>query len=215
MQLTSILKTRATCCANLQVMTSGDPKESAFRACYYQQLADTISNNSNFPQKHPGVPDGSEGSDRTSYTLTENYTLPVAQATGRVAYVLLCFVVTFTNHQKDTCVTFFAGAAVMLKPFTQLLVMLNHSYYLSFNHFQNLCIQFVFSSMYLWIYIANMYSPSFSPPPLPLYLRTPAVAHQRCTWRPRSSKLRDALGGHNRASLEMHLEAVIVRTWRP
>jgi len=107
----------------------------------------------------------------------ENYALPVAQATGRIAYVLLYFVVTFTHHQKDTCVTHFAGAAVMLKPFTQRLAMLNHSYYLSFNDFQNLCIQFVFSSMYLCIYIANMYSPSFSPPPLPLYLRTPAVAH--------------------------------------
>ena len=31
----------------------------------------------------------------------------------------------------------------------------NHSYYLSFNNFQNLCIQFVFSSMYLYIYIAT------------------------------------------------------------
>ena len=31
----------------------------------------------------------------------------------------------------------------------------NHSYYLSFNTLSNLCIQFVFSSMYLWIYIAT------------------------------------------------------------
>jgi len=31
----------------------------------------------------------------------------------------------------------------------------------------------------------------------------------RCTWRPRSSELRDALGGRDRASLDMHLEAVI------
>jgi len=54
--------------------------------------------------------------------------LPVAQSTARVAYVLLDFVVTFTHHQKDTCVTLFAGAAVMLKPFTQRVVMLNHSY---------------------------------------------------------------------------------------
>ena len=30
----------------------------------------------------------------------------------------------------------------------------------------------------------NMYSPSLSPPPLPLDLRTPGVAHYRCTWRP-------------------------------
>jgi hypothetical protein len=110
------------------------------------QTTSFISNNSSFRQKHLGVPDGSDGSDGTSYPLTENYTLPVVQATGRVAYVLLYFVVTFTHHQKDTCVTLFAGAAVMLKPFTQRLAMLNHSYYLSFNDFQNLCIQFVFSS---------------------------------------------------------------------
>jgi len=113
-----------------------------------------ISNNSNFRQKHLGVPDGSDGSDGTSYPLTENHTLPVAQAKVCVAYVLLYFVVTFTHHQKDTCVTLFAGAAVMLKPFTQHLAMFNHSYYLSFNDFQNLCIQFVFSSMYLCIYVS-------------------------------------------------------------
>jgi len=70
------------------------------------------------------------------------------------------------------CVTLFAVAAVMLKPFTQRLATLmpfsgrsffgntagapgNHSYYLSFNDFQNLCIQFLFSSMYLCIYIAT------------------------------------------------------------
>jgi len=40
----------------------------------------------------------------------------------------------------------------MLKPFTQRLAMLNHSYYLEFNDFQNLCVQFVFSSMYLYSY---------------------------------------------------------------
>ena len=31
----------------------------------------------------------------------------------------------------------------------------------------------------------------------------------RCTCRPRSSALRDALGGHDRASLVMHLEPEI------
>jgi hypothetical protein len=45
----------------------------------------TISNNPSFRLKHPGVPDGYDGSDGTSHPLTENYTLPVAQATGRVA----------------------------------------------------------------------------------------------------------------------------------
>jgi hypothetical protein len=41
-----------------------------------------INNNSSFRQKSPGVPGGCDGSDRTSYLLTDNYTLPVAQATG-------------------------------------------------------------------------------------------------------------------------------------
>jgi len=35
------------------------------------------------------------------------------------------------------------------------------------------------------------------------------------TWRPRSSELRDALEGGDQASLEMHLKAMMVRTWRP
>jgi len=30
-----------------------------------------------------------------------------------------------------------------------------------------------------------------------------------CTWRPRLSELRDALGGRDRASLDMNLEAEI------
>jgi hypothetical protein len=73
-----------------------------------------ISNNPCFHLKHPGVPDGSDRSYETSYPLTENYTLPVAQATGRVTYspTLLC--ARYTHDQNDTCVTLFAGAAVML-----------------------------------------------------------------------------------------------------
>jgi len=79
-----------------------------------------ISNDPSFRQKHPGVPDGSDGSDGTSYPLTENYTLPVALQT----YLLYC-VVTYKHHQNDTCGTLFAVAAVMLKRFTQHLVMFN------------------------------------------------------------------------------------------
>ena len=36
----------------------------------------------------------------------------------------------------------------------------------------------------------------------------------RCTWRPRSSQLRDPPGAHDRASLGMHWEAVFRRVWR-
>ena len=46
-----------------------------------------ISNDPSFCQKHPGVLDGSDSSDGTSYPLTVNYTLPVAQAMGHVAYL--------------------------------------------------------------------------------------------------------------------------------
>jgi len=168
-----------------------------------------ISNYSSFRQKHPGVPDGSDGSDATSYPLTENYTLPVAQATGRIAYVLLYFVVMFTHHQKDTCVTLFGGAAVMLKPFTQHLAMLNHSYYLSFNNFQNLCIQFVFSSLYLCIYIATYLHTVYLD-----WQHAVIVSNTRCAWRWRLRELRDTLGGRDRVSWEMHFEAMIERVWR-
>jgi len=44
-----------------------------------------ISNNSSFHRKHPGVPNGSDGSDGTSYSLMENYTLSVARAMESVA----------------------------------------------------------------------------------------------------------------------------------
>ena len=46
-----------------------------------------ISNNPSFHLKHPGVPDGSDGSGGTSYHLTENQTPPISQVTGRVAYI--------------------------------------------------------------------------------------------------------------------------------
>jgi hypothetical protein len=46
----------------------------------------SISNNRSLHRQHPGVPDASDGSDGTSYALTENYTFPAAQATRRVAH---------------------------------------------------------------------------------------------------------------------------------
>jgi len=35
------------------------------------------------------------------------------------------------------------------------------------------------------------------------------------TWRPELFEIRDTPGGHDGGSLEIHLQAVIVRTWRP
>jgi len=60
----------------------------------------------------------------------------------------------------------------------------------------------------------NMYSPSLSPPPLPVYLRTPAVALQRFTLGPWSSEVGDIVWGRDRASLEMQLETEIEWTQR-
>jgi hypothetical protein len=42
-----------------------------------------------------------------------------------------------------------------------------------------------------------------------MHLEAQIERTQRCTWRPYSGKFYDALGGGNRAYLEIHLEAVI------
>jgi len=48
---------------------------------------------------------------------------------------------------------------------------------------------------------------------LTIYLEAVIELVWRCTWRPRSSELRDALGGRDGGNSEMHLEAVIERVW--
>jgi hypothetical protein len=49
---------------------------------------------------------------------------------------------------------------------------------------------------------------------LTIYLEAAVELVWRCTWRPRSNELRDALGARDQASLEMHLEAEIKWTER-
>jgi len=49
---------------------------------------------------------------------------------------------------------------------------------------------------------------------LKIYLDSAIELVWRCTWKPWSSELRDALGAHDRSSYEMHWEAVIVPIWR-
>ena len=49
---------------------------------------------------------------------------------------------------------------------------------------------------------------------LTIYLEAVIELVWRCTWRPRLSELRDALGGHDWSSLEMHREAAIEWVWR-
>jgi len=84
---------------------------------YWRVLATAITywyigHNSSFRQKHLGVPDGSDGSDGTSYPLMVNYTLPVTQATGRVAYVppLLCGDV-YAPSEGHVCYTLRRGCS--------------------------------------------------------------------------------------------------------
>ena len=71
-----------------------------------------ISNDPSFRQKHPGVLDGSDGSDGTSYPLTENYTLHVAQATGRVAHVPpVLFGDVYAPSERHVCYTLRSGCS--------------------------------------------------------------------------------------------------------
>ena len=75
------------------------------------------------------------------------------------------------------------------------------------------CIQFVFWSMYLCIYIAtNLHTVYLD------WLQAVLERNLRCTWKWRSGELRDILRGCDRGSMVMQLEAVIKHmrrcTWR-
>jgi len=71
-----------------------------------------ISNDPSFRQKHRRVPDGSDGSDGTSYPLRENYTLPVAQAMCHVAHVLpLLFGGIYAPSERHVCYTLRSGCS--------------------------------------------------------------------------------------------------------
>jgi len=111
-QTTSWLATRSSMAMAPSISKSGKPLHPMEHAL--SPVAIYISNNASFRLKHPGVPDSSDGSDGTLYPLTENNTLPVAQATSCVAYLPPLPCTWYTHHQNDTCVTLFAGAAVML-----------------------------------------------------------------------------------------------------
>jgi len=68
-----------------------------------------ISNDLSFRQKHQGVPDGSDG---TSYPLTESYMLSVAEATGRIAHLppLPCGDV-YAPPERHVCCTLRSGCS--------------------------------------------------------------------------------------------------------
>jgi len=171
-----------------------------------------ISNNSSFRKKHPGVPDGSDGSDETSYHPTENNMLPVAQAMCRNSHCihtspsvywpdLVAFRCTW-EHLGARRITGEQSGKIMFG--TAAGAPGNHSYYLSFNDLQNLCIQFVFLSMYLCIYIATYLRKVYLD-----WQHTVIESNSRCARRSRSSEYRDTLRGRDRASLEMQLETEI------
>jgi len=63
--------------------------------------------------------------------------------------------------------------------------------------------------------VPNIYSPSLYPPPLPLYIRTPAITPSRCTWMLWWSEFPDALGGRGGANLEVVIVSIWRFTWRP
>ena len=77
-------------------------------------------------------------------------------------------------------------------------------------------------AVYLLRGLPNIYYASLIPPvslytyrrSLTIYLEAVIELVCRCTWRPRSSELRDALGGRDRVNWELHLEAMIERVWR-
>ena len=150
----------------------------------------SISNDPIFRQKHAGVPDGSEGSDGTWHAFTENYTLPFAQATGRVANVPpVLGGDVYASSERHVCYTLRRGCS-----YAEAVYKMPGDRRQAWEHLEShSCIQFVFLSMYLCgnvsIYLPiytryiwtgcgqpNIYSPSPCPPPLPLYLRTTAVA---------------------------------------
>jgi len=197
---------------------------TCFASNVLNECAWYISNDPNFRLKHPGVPDGSDSSDGTLYALTENYTLPVAQARARVAYVppLLCCDV-YTSSERHVCYTLRRGCcyaeAVYTTPgdrreaWEHLRAPATCLQAPRITVMYSVCI-LIYVSMYLYSYpsthaiselaaVCQIYTPRH-----PVHLRYPCISVQppslledildraclRCTWRRRLSELRDALG---------------------
>jgi hypothetical protein len=89
-----------------------------------------------------------------------------------------------------------------------------HSYNFLFHHLYSFCIQFVFSSMYLYMYIAAHLHTVYLD-----WLQELLESDLRCAKKSRLTGLRDSLRGRDRVTLELHLESVIdslgTYTWRP
>ena len=73
---------------------------------------ETISNDASFRQKHPGVPDGSDGSDRTSYPLMQDFTVHFTQVTGRIAHIPpVLFHDVYAPSERHVCYTLRSGCS--------------------------------------------------------------------------------------------------------
>jgi len=143
----------------------------------------------------------------------ENYTLPVAQATGPNSH---CIHTSPRVHWSDVvafrCTWEHLGAHWITVEQSGKNIFFgnaagepgNHSYYVSFNDFQNLCIQFVFSSMYLCINRATNLQTVYLD-----WQHAVIQSNSRCAGWWLSSELRDTLSGRDRASLELQLETEI------
>ena len=77
----------------------------AWTALLSEWILGCISNDPSFHQKHPGDLDGSDGSDGSSYPLTENHTLPVAHIPP-----LLCGDV-YAPSEQHVCYTLHSGCS--------------------------------------------------------------------------------------------------------
>jgi len=164
---------------------------------------------------------------RMLWRRISRYTLPrrlVAFHTN-----LHCFVVTYTNHQNDTCVTLFERAAVMLQPFTKHRRSTTSLGAPRITVMYAVCI-LIYVSMYLCIYIATHLHTLYLDwlrsaeylLPVTLCPSVPPESPYNCR---RSLKIYlielvwDALGDGDRVNSEMHLETEIEwtqrSTWRP
>jgi len=205
-----------------------------------------ISNDASFRLNHLGVPDGSDGSDGTLYPLMENYTLPVALHSICKVYFghwsermwsvnLDASISGVSDPRRAFLPPFRVTGSADDKP-GSTWERRRHVW----EHLESQsCILFVFSSMNVCIYV------SISLPIYRCYIWTgcrrclrairrapendnrvnseiyPEAVMERVwryTWGLRFGELRDALGGRDRASVEMHLETEIEWTqwctWR-
>jgi len=94
----------------------------------------------------------------------------------------------------------------------------NHRYYSLFNGFLKSCIQFVFSSMYIYSYPSTHSISGLAADgaweQFEVCLRMAVELSERYALRLGASEYRATFGGRNQVDLEIALNAVIERVWR-